>query len=49
MRELFMGQSNKNVLWVDDKIFNKKWENKAIMERALRTDALINIIPKVST
>ena len=44
-----MGQSNKNILWVDDKIFNKEWENKGIMERAALKDPLINIIPKVST
>ena len=32
---MFFGQSNKNILWVDDKIFDSKWENKKIMEMAV--------------
>lgn len=49
MREIFIGQSNRNVLWVDDNIFDKQWENKLIMEKAIVNDPLLNIIPKVST
>ena len=49
MREVFIGQSRKNILWVDDNIFNKDWENKEIMEKIVKQDPLINIIPKVST
>lgn len=49
MREIFFGQSSKNILWVDDNIFDPKWENKAIMERAILQEPLLNIIPKVST
>ena len=49
MREIFFGQSSKNILWVDDNIFNKDWENKQLMERAFLKDPLLNIIPKIST
>ena len=46
---MFIGQSEKNVLWVDDNIFNSKWENKGIMEKAIKKEPLLNIIPKIST
>ena len=49
MRELFIGQSSKNILWVDDNIFDEKWENKGHIETAIKKDPLINIIPKFST
>jgi hypothetical protein len=49
MREIFIGQSKKNLLWVDDKIFDPKWENKSFMEQAMKMDPLLNIIPKIST
>jgi len=49
MREIFIGQSKKNILWVDDQIFDSKWENKSYMERAMNMDPLVNIIPKIST
>lgn len=49
MREIFMGQSKRNVLWVDDNILDSNWENKYIMEEASINDYLLNIIPKIST
>lgn len=49
MREIFLGQSNFNLLWVDDFIFDKDWQNKQIMEAALYREPFLNIIPKVST
>ena len=49
MREIFIGQSKKNTLCVDDQIFNSKWENKRYMEEAMNKDPLINIMPKNST
>jgi hypothetical protein len=49
MREIFFGQSSKNILWVDDNIFDQKWENKGLMEMAILKEPLLNIIPKIST
>jgi len=49
MREIFLGQSNYNLLWVDDFIFDQTWENKQIMEAAIVRQPFLNIIPKVST
>lgn len=49
MREIFLGQSVKNILWVDDKIFDPKWENKSLMQLAILKNPFLGIIPKVST
>ena len=49
MRQIFIGQSKYNILWVDDNIFKTGWENKKLMEQAMVKQPLINIIPKVNT
>ena len=49
MRQIDLGVSTKNVLWVDDEIFNPDWENKTIMELANQMDPKIKFIPKAST
>ena len=49
MRQIDLGVSTKNVLWVDDEIFNPDWENKIIMELANQMDPRIKFIPKIST
>ncbi|CAF3324568.1 unnamed protein product [Rotaria socialis] len=51
MRQVELGLSAWSVLWVDDNIFNAKWENKAHMEFAAAKELNKNVhfIPKSST
>ena len=50
IRQVELGFSNKKtVMWVDDEIFNEKWENKAHMEYAAAKDFNVRFIPKIST
>ncbi|CAM4811565.1 unnamed protein product [Rotaria magnacalcarata] len=51
MRQVELGLSAWSVLWVDDNIFNTKWENKAHMEFAAAKELNKNVhfIPKSST
>ncbi|CAF1124651.1 unnamed protein product [Rotaria sp. Silwood1] len=51
MRQVELGLSAWSVLWVDDNIFNSKWENKAHMEYAAAKELNKNVhfIPKSST
>ncbi|CAF4590355.1 unnamed protein product [Rotaria sp. Silwood2] len=51
MRQVELGLCQWSVLWVDDRIFNPKWENKAHMESAAAKSLNLNVhfIPKSST
>jgi hypothetical protein len=51
MRQVELGLSAWSVLWVDDKIFDARWENKAHMEYAAAKELNKNVhfIPKSST
>jgi hypothetical protein len=51
MRQVELGLSQWSVLWVDDRIFNEKWENKHHMETAAARAMNLNVhfIPKSST
>ena len=51
MRQVELGLSNWSVLWVDDRIFVKDWENKLHMEYAAAKALNLNVhfIPKSST
>ncbi|CAF1418458.1 unnamed protein product [Rotaria sordida] len=51
MRQVELGLSAWSVLWVDDNIFNSKWENKTHMEYAAAKELNKNVhfIPKSST
>jgi hypothetical protein len=51
MRQVELGLSKWSVLWVDDRIFVKNWENKAHMESAAARALNMNVhfIPKSST
>ncbi|UJR10946.1 hypothetical protein I4U23_015131 [Adineta vaga] len=51
MRQVELGLSSWSVLWVDDQIFNEKWENKMHMEYASAKELNKNVhfIPKSST
>jgi hypothetical protein len=51
MRQVELGLSTWSVLWVDDEIFNKDWENKKHMEYASASALNMNVhfIPKSHT
>lgn len=49
LRQYEFGFSRKNILWVDDKIFDPDWENKKHMERAVSYYNNIRFIPKINT
>ncbi len=51
MRQVELGLSKWSVLWVDDRIFDENWENKAHMESAAARALNLNVhfIPKSST
>ncbi len=51
MRQVELGLCQWSVLWVDDEIFNPKWENKSHMELASAKALNLNVhfIPKSST
>ena len=49
MRQIEIGLFINNILWVDDNIYNSKWENKAIIEKAYSINRSLKIIPKIST
>jgi hypothetical protein len=50
MREVELGLFDcKPILWVDDEIFNKEWENKDLMEDATKLSQNIRFICKPST
>lgn len=49
MREISVGQSSLNVLWVDDKIFTPEWQYRMMIKQCIRLNPKITIIPKSST
>ena len=49
MRQIEIGLYINNIVWVDDKILNKDWENKGLMEKAYSLKKDLKIIPKIST
>lgn len=49
MREIAIGKSSLNILFVDDKIFSPDWEYKQIVEAVAKKNPRITIIPKSST
>ena len=49
MRQIEIGLYVNNILWVDDNILNKNWENKGLMEIAYSKNKTLKIIPKIST
>jgi len=49
MRQIEIGLYPNNIIWVDDNILNKDWENKSLMEMAYYNSRVLKIIPKVST
>ena len=49
MRQIEIGLYPNNIIWVDDNILNKDWENKKLMEMAYYNSKVLKIIPKVST
>ena len=49
MREIEIGLYPNNIIWVDDNILNKNWENKELMEIAYYNSKILKIIPKIST
>ena len=49
MRQIEIGLYINNIVWVDDNILNKDWENKALMEKAYAIKKDLKIIPKIST
>ena len=49
MRQIEIGLYPNNIIWVDDNIFNKDWENKRLMELAYYNSRVLKIIPKIST
>jgi hypothetical protein len=49
MRQIEIGLYPNNIVWVDDNILNKDWENKKLMETAYYSSRILKIIPKVST
>ena len=46
---MLLFQKCSNIVWVDDNILNKDWENKALMEKAYAIKKDLKIIPKIST
>ena len=49
MRQIEIGLYPNNIIWVDDNILNKDWENKRLMEMAYYNSRILKIIPKIST
>ena len=49
MRQIEIGLYPNNIIWVDDNILNKDWENKRLMEMAYYNSKVLKIIPKIST
>ena len=49
MRQIEIGLYINNIVWVDDNILNKDWENKGLMEKAYAIKKDLKIIPKIST
>ena len=49
MRQIEIGLYINNIVWVDDNILNKDWENKGLMEQAYAIKKDLKIIPKIST
>ncbi len=49
MRQIEIGLYPNNIIWVDDNILNRDWENKRLMEIAYYNSRVLKIIPKVST
>ena len=49
MRQIEIGLYPNNIIWVDDNILNKDWENKKLMELAYYNSKVLKIIPKIST
>ena len=49
MRQIEIGLYPNNIIWVDDNILNKDWENKELMEMAYYNSKVLKIIPKIST
>ena len=49
MRQIEIGLYPNNIIWVDDNILNKDWENKKLMEMAYYNSKVLKIIPKIST
>ena len=49
MRQIEIGLYINNIIWVDDNILNKNWENKHLMEVAYYNSKILKIIPKIST
>ena len=49
MRQIEIGLYPNNIIWVDDNILNKNWENKRLMEMAYYNSRILKIIPKIST
>jgi len=49
MRQIEIGLYPNNIIWVDDNILNKDWENKRLMEIAYYNSKVLKIIPKIST
>jgi hypothetical protein len=49
MRQIEIGLYPNNIIWVDDNILNRDWENKKLMEIAYYNSRVLKIIPKVST
>lgn len=49
LRQINLGISDLNVLWVDDHILEPEWENKIYMECTSRKNQKIKFIPKIST
>ena len=49
MRQIEIGLYINNIVWVDDNILNKNWENKGLMELAYAKNKKLKIIPKITT
>lgn len=49
LRQIEFGIGIKNILWVDDHIFDKNWENKKLMDNVVLMNKNIKFIPKNST
>ncbi|OMJ93244.1 hypothetical protein SteCoe_3822 [Stentor coeruleus] len=49
LRQIELGIGIKNILWVDDRIFEPNWENKSHMDTVVRRNKEIKFIPKSST
>ena len=49
MRQIEIGLYINNIVWVDDNILNKDWENKGLMEKAYSIKRDLKIIPKITT